>query len=211
MSLFGRAYGRNISGKMTINGEGVELKDVKSAIKNGIAYCTEDRKNAGLILSFDIKTNLTLAGLDKVSNKTIIDQNKEIRAAEEYIKKLDIKTSGLTQMAGNLSGGNQQKLILSKWTFVEPEILILDEPTRGIDVGAKYEIYLIINKLVSEGKSVIFISSELPEIIGMSDRVYVMSNGCMVGELKKGEATQESIMKCIMESQSKGAQKNGKN
>ncbi|MDD3818990.1 MAG: sugar ABC transporter ATP-binding protein [Actinomycetota bacterium] len=211
MSLFGKAYGRNISGKMMINGEKVELKDVKSAIKNGIAYCTEDRKNAGLILNFDIKTNLTLAGLEKVSNKTIIDQNKEIRMAEEYVNKLDIKTSGLTQIAGNLSGGNQQKLILSKWTFVEPDILILDEPTRGIDVGAKYEIYLIINKLVSEGKSVIFISSELPEIISMSDRVYVMSNGCVVGELQKGEATQESIMKCIMESLSQGAQKNGEN
>jgi putative multiple sugar transport system ATP-binding protein len=210
MSLFGRAYGRNISGKTMINGEEVELKDVRSAIKKGIAYCTEDRKSAGLILNFDIKTNLTLAGLDKVSNKTVINQNKEIRAAEEYVEKLNIKTSGLEQVAGNLSGGNQQKLILSKWTFVEPDILILDEPTRGIDVGAKYEIYLIINKLVSEGKSVIFISSELPEIISMSDRVFVMNNGRIVGELKRGEATQESIMKCIMESQSKGVQKNGK-
>lgn len=210
MSLFGRAYGRNITGKMIINGEEAELKNVRSAIKRRMAYCTEDRKSAGLILNFDIKTNLTLAGLDKVSNKTVINQNKEIRVAEEYVEKLNIKTSGLTQMAGNLSGGNQQKLILSKWTFVEPDILILDEPTRGIDVGAKYEIYLIINKLVSEGKSVIFISSELPEIISMSDRVFVMNKGCIVGELKKGEATQESIMKCIMESQSKGVQKNGK-
>lgn len=204
MSLFGKAYGRNISGKMIINGEEVELRDVKSAIKNGLAYCTEDRKSAGLILNFDIKTNLTLAGLDKVSDKTVIDQNKEVRSAEEYVKKLNIKTSGLMQVAVNLSGGNQQKLILSKWTFVEPDILILDEPTRGIDVGAKYEIYLIINKLVSEGKSVIFISSELPEIISMSDRIFVMNNGRIAGELKKGEATQESIMKCIMESQSKG-------
>ncbi len=211
MSLFGKAFGRNISGKTMINGKEVELKNVRSAIKSGIAYLTEDRKSAGLILNFDIKTNLTLAGLDKVSNKTVINQNKEIRAAEEYVGKLNIKTSGLTQIAGNLSGGNQQKLILSKWTFVEPDILILDEPTRGIDVGAKYEIYLIINKLVSEGKSVIFISSELPEIIGLSDRVFVMNNGRIVGELKKGEATQESIMKCIMDSQSKGVQKNGEN
>jgi len=211
MSLFGKAFGRNISGETIINGKEVELKNVRSAIKSGIAYLTEDRKSAGLILNFDIKTNITLAGLDKVSNKTVINQNKEIRAAEEYVGKLNIKTSGLTQIAGNLSGGNQQKLILSKWTFVEPDILILDEPTRGIDVGAKYEIYLIINKLVSEGKSVIFISSELPEIIGLSDRVFVMNNGRIVGELKKGEATQESIMKCIMDSQSKGVQKNGEN
>jgi len=206
MSIFGKAYGRNVSGQIIINGKEVNLKSIRSAIDHGIAYCTEDRKSAGLVLISDIKTNLTLAGLKKISKKTVIDQNKEVRVTEEYIKKLNIKTSGVLQKAGNLSGGNQQKLILSKWTFVEPEILILDEPTRGIDVGAKYEIYLIINKLVSEGKSVIFISSELPEIIGMSDRVFVMNKGRIAGELEASEATQESIMKCIMKSQSKGVQ-----
>ena len=206
MSIFGKAYGKNISGQIIINGKEVDFKNIRMAINNGIAYCTEDRKSAGLVLNSDIKTNLTLAGLDKISKRTVIDQNKEIRVSEEYIEKLNIKTSSVLQKAGNLSGGNQQKLILSKWTFVEPDILILDEPTRGIDVGAKYEIYLIINELVSEGKSVIFISSELPEIIGISDRVFVMSNGCIVGELKDNEATQESIMKYIMESQSKGVQ-----
>ena len=206
MSIFGRAYGRNVSGQIMINGKEVNLKNIRTAIDYGIAYCTEDRKSAGLVLISDVKTNLTLAGLKKISRKTVIDQNKEVRVTEEYIKKLNIKTSGVLQKAGNLSGGNQQKLILSKWTFVEPEILILDEPTRGIDVGAKYEIYLIINKLVSEGKSVIFISSELPEIIGMSDRVFVMNKGRIAGELEASEATQESIMKCIMKSQSKGVQ-----
>ena len=206
MSIFGKAYGKNISGQIIINGKEVDFKNIRMAINNGIVYCTEDRKSAGLVLNSDVKTNLTLAGLDKISKNAVIDQNKEIKVAEEYIEKLNIKTTGLMQRAGNLSGGNQQKLILSKWTFVEPDILILDEPTRGIDVGAKYEIYLIINRLVSEGKSVIFISSELPEIIGISDRVFVMSKGCIVGELKDNEATQESIMKCIMESQSKGVQ-----
>jgi putative multiple sugar transport system ATP-binding protein len=159
-----------------------------------------------LILNNDIKSNITLAGLDKISKNTVINENKEIVVAEEYIRKLNIKTSGIMQKAGNLSGGNQQKVILSKWAFVEPDVLILDEPTRGIDVGAKYEIYMIINKLASEGKSVILISSELPEIIGMSDRVFVMNKGRIVGELEMSEATQESIMRCIMKSQTKGGQ-----
>ncbi len=206
MSLFGKAYGKNISGQISINGKEVNLKNIRAAIDNGIAYSTEDRKTAGLILGSDIKSNITLAGLNKISKNTVINKNKEILVAQEYIKKLNIKTSGVNQIAGNLSGGNQQKLILSKWTFVEPDVLLLDEPTRGIDVGAKFEIYTIINELVAEGKSVIFISSELPEIIGMSDRVFVMSNGSIVGELKAGEATQESIMKCIMKSQSEGVQ-----
>lgn len=206
MSIFGKAYGKHITGKIIRNGKEVEVNNIRQAIKHGVAYCTEDRKSAGLILNSDVKSNITLAGLDKISKNTVINENKEIKVAEEYIKKLNIKTSGIMQKAGNLSGGNQQKLILSKWTFVEPDILILDEPTRGIDVGAKYEIYLIINKLVSEGKSVILISSELPEIIGMSDRVFVMNKGCIVGELEKSEATQESIMRCIMKSQNKGVQ-----
>jgi putative multiple sugar transport system ATP-binding protein len=206
MSIFGKAYGKRITGKILRDGKEVELNSIRQAIKHGIAYCTEDRKSAGLILIMDVKSNITLAGLDKISKSTVIDENKEIRVAEEYIKKLNIKTSGITQKAGNLSGGNQQKVILSKWAFVEPDILILDEPTRGIDVGAKYEIYMIINRLASEGKSVIFISSELPEIIGMSDRVFVMNKGAIIGELGMSEATQESIMRCIMKSQTKGVE-----
>ncbi|MGZ8549163.1 MAG: multiple monosaccharide ABC transporter ATP-binding protein [Chitinophagaceae bacterium] len=206
MSIFGKAYGKRITGKILRDGKEVELNSIRQAIKHGIAYCTEDRKSAGLILINDVKSNITLAGLDKISKSTVIDENKEIRVAEEYIKKLNIKTSGITQKAGNLSGGNQQKVILSKWAFVEPDILILDEPTRGIDVGAKYEIYMIINRLASEGKSVIFISSELPEIIGMSDRVFVMNKGAIIGELGMSEATQESIMRCIMKSQTKGVE-----
>lgn len=206
MSIFGKAYGKRITGKILRDGKEVELNSIRQAIKHGIAYCTEDRKSAGLILINDVKSNITLAGLDKISKSTVIDENKEIRVAEGYIKKLNIKTSGITQKAGNLSGGNQQKVILSKWAFVEPDILILDEPTRGIDVGAKYEIYMIINRLASEGKSVIFISSELPEIIGMSDRVFVMNKGTIIGELGMSEATQESIMRCIMKSQTKGVE-----
>lgn len=206
MSVFGKAYGKRITGKILRDGKEVELNSIRQAIKHGIAYCTEDRKSAGLILINDVKSNITLAGLDKISKSTVIDENKEIRVAEGYIKKLNIKTSGITQKAGNLSGGNQQKVILSKWAFVEPDILILDEPTRGIDVGAKYEIYMIINRLASEGKSVIFISSELPEIIGMSDRVFVMNKGTIIGELGMSEATQESIMRCIMKSQTKGVE-----
>jgi len=206
MSIFGKAYGKHITGKIVKDGKEVELNSIRQAINHGIAYCTEDRKSAGLILNSDVKSNITLAGLDKISKNTVIDENKEIVVAEEYIEQLNIRTSGITQKAGNLSGGNQQKLILSKWAFVAPDVLILDEPTRGIDVGAKYEIYMIINRLASEGKSVIFISSELPEIIGMSDRVFVMNKGCIVGELEMSEATQESIMGCIMESQNKGVQ-----
>ncbi len=199
MSVFGRSYGRNISGQTFKNGKEIHMKSVSDAIKNGLAYVTEDRKSAGLILMDDIKRNISLTGLDKISRRMIVDDNKEIRVGEEYRKKLNIKSSSILQKTGNLSGGNQQKVVLSKWIFSEPDILILDEPTRGIDVGAKYEIYTIINQLVSEGKSIIMISSELPEILGMCDRVYVMNEGHIVGELDKNEASQESIMKCIMQ------------
>ena len=206
MSIFGKSYGKHITGKLVKDGKHVELHNIKQAIRHGVAYCTEDRKAAGLILIQDIMSNITLPGLDKISKYSIIDENKEIRVAEEYRDKLNIRSSSIMQRAGDLSGGNQQKVVLSKWMFVEPDLLILDEPTRGIDVGAKYEIYTIINKLVAEGKSVVMISSELPEILGMSDRVYIMNGGTIVGEFDKKEATQESIMKCIMNNQAKGDQ-----
>ncbi len=198
MSVFGKAYGKHITGKAFKDGKEIHLHSIRQAIKEGVAYTTEDRKSAGLILINDIMFNITLAGLKKISKASVINNNEEIIVAEEYRKKLNIKSTGITQKAGNLSGGNQQKLVLSKWTFVQPDILILDEPTRGIDVGAKYEIYSIINNLVAEGKSVIFISSELPELLGMCDRIYVMNEGQIVGEFDKKEATQENIMKSIM-------------
>ncbi|MCM0649627.1 ATP-binding cassette domain-containing protein [Clostridium swellfunianum] len=200
MSIFGRAYGKHITGKIIKDGRELELKNVRQAIDNGLAYVTEDRKTAGLVLIDDIKRNISMAKLNKLSKSQIIDENKEIRVAEDYRKKLNIKSSSILQKTGNLSGGNQQKVVLSKWIFTDPEVLILDEPTRGIDVGAKYEIYTIINKLAEDGKAIIIISSELPEILGMCDRIYVMNEGRIVGELDNKDASQESIMKCIMQS-----------
>ena len=205
MSVFGKSYGQKISGTIRKEGRELKLKSVSDAIDNGIAYVTEDRKTAGLILIDDIKRNITLANLKNISKNFIVNDNQEIQISEEYRKKLNIKSSSILQRTGNLSGGNQQKVVLSKWIFSDPDILILDEPTRGIDVGAKYEIYSIINQLVSEGKSIIMISSELPEILGMSDRVYVMNEGALVGELNKTEASQESIMKCIMQNKRESA------
>ena len=200
MSIFGKAYGTRISGQIIKDGKPVELNTVRQAIEHGVAYLTEDRKNAGLILIDDIRHNITLPSLKKISRRMFIDENKEIMVAEEYRSKLAIKSSSILQKTGNLSGGNQQKVVLSKWIFARPDVLILDEPTRGIDVGAKYEIYTIINQLADEGKSIIFISSELPEILGMCDRIYVMNEGRIVGELSREEASSESIMKCIMQS-----------
>ena len=198
MSIFGRSYGTNISGELIINGQPVKLKSARDAIDYGIAYVTEDRKGNGLILSSSIKENTTLANMDGVSNKSVIDHDKEFQVAEEYRVKLKTKTPSVEQLVGNLSGGNQQKVLLAKWMFAGPDILILDEPTRGIDVGAKYEIYCIINELAKEGKSVIMISSELPEVLGMSDRIYVMNEGRIVGELDAADATQEKIMSMIV-------------
>ena len=203
MSVFGKSYGTNISGKLIINGEEVHLKNVRDAIDHKLAYVTEDRKGNGLILSNPIKINTTLANLDAVSSHTVIDKDKEYAVAVDYMEKLKTKCPTVEQNVGNLSGGNQQKVLLAKWMFADPDILILDEPTRGIDVGAKYEIYCIINQLVAAGKSVIMISSELPEVLGMSDRIYVMNEGKIVGEVSKEEATQEKIMSCILKS-SKG-------
>ena len=198
MSIFGKSYGTGITGVMKLNGQYVDFKTVREAIKAKIAYVTEDRKGNGLILTNPIKINTTLSNLDAVSEKNIIDKDKEYQVSVEYKEKLKTKTPSVEQNVGNLSGGNQQKVLLAKWMFAEPDVLILDEPTRGIDVGAKYEIYCIINELVAAGKSVVMISSELPETIGMSDRIYVMNEGKFVGELKQEEASQESIMACIM-------------
>ena len=204
MSIFGKSYGRNISGELYIDGKEVKLHSVQEAIEHKIAYVTEDRKDNGLILSNPIRVNTSLANLKGVSSHGVIDKDREVSVAEEYRKKLKTRCPSVEQNAGNLSGGNQQKVLLAKWMFAEPDILILDEPTRGIDVGAKYEIYCIINELVSAGKSVIMISSELPEILGMSDRIYIMNEGRIVGEVNAEETTQEAIMSRILNS-GKGA------
>lgn len=200
MSLFGRSYGTKISGRVRIRGEEVELTDINKAIKHGLAYVTEDRKNYGLILIDDIKRNITLSNLSAISKRGVVIDNEEIVQAESFRKKMNIKTPSILQKTGNLSGGNQQKVVLSKWIFAKPDILILDEPTRGIDVGAKYEIYSIINELAGEGKGVLLISSELPEILGMCDRIYIMSEGRITGELSRAEASQETIAKYMTKS-----------
>ncbi len=201
MSIFGQSYGTNFSGELKIDGKPVKLKKSEAdAIKHKIAYVTEDRKGNGLVLSQSIKVNTSLAHLDAISSHTVIDGDMEYAVAEEYRDKLKIKTPTVEQLVGNLSGGNQQKVLLAKWMFAEPDIMLLDEPTRGIDVGAKYEIYCIINELAAAGKSVVMISSELPEVLGLSDRIYIMNEGKMVGEMKGSEATQESIMAVILKS-----------
>lgn len=201
MSLFGKSYGSHISGEMYLKEKKVELNTVREAIRNKIAYVTEDRKGNGLILDNPICMNTTMAKMDKVSHLGKIDKDLEINVSKAYQEKLGTKCACVMQNVGNLSGGNQQKVLLSKWMFADPEIIILDEPTRGIDVGAKYEIYCIINELVKEGKSVVMISSELPELLGMCDRIYIMNEGKLVGEMPGVEATQEKIMAYIIKSE----------
>lgn len=200
MSIFGKAYGKNITGKIIKDGREITINNVRQAIDHGLAYVTEDRKTAGLILIEDIKHNISLSSLKKISKRLFINDEQENQAAVAYRKKLNIRSASIFHKIQNLSGGNQQKVVLAKWIFAGPDVLIMDEPTRGIDVGAKYEIYIIINQLAEEGKSIIFISSELPEILGICDRVYVMNDGRIVGELEREAASQESIMKCIMQS-----------
>jgi putative multiple sugar transport system ATP-binding protein len=194
LSLFGNPDGYQINGEMLIKGKMHRFKHPREAIRAGLAYVSEDRKGNGLILMQDIKQNVTLANLQEIANRSIVDENAEISIANEYKESINIKTPSIEQIVRNLSGGNQQKVSVAKWLFVKPNVLILDEPTRGIDVGAKFEIYTIMNRLVEEGMSIIMISSELPEILGMSDRVYVLSAGQITGELPIKEATQERIM-----------------
>lgn len=200
MSIFGKSIGKYEKGEIYIDGKEVNINSSKEAIDNKLAYVTEDRKTSGLILEQSIKNNITLSSLNKVSNKNVIDTDREMEVSKEYKNKLNIKAPDVLYKAGQLSGGNQQKIMLARWIFSEPEILILDEPTRGIDVGAKYEIYTIINELAREGKSIIIISSEMPEVIGMSDRVYVMNEGKIVKEIYKKDLSQENIMKSIIQS-----------
>lgn len=205
MSVFGKTYGQKISGTVKMNGKEVELKDVRTAIDNKLAYVSEDRKGNGLVLIDDIKRNMTMAALRNFFSKNgVVDSNEEIVKAEEYKKLINVKANSIDQAVGSLSGGNQQKVVLAKWMLTQPDVLILDEPTRGIDVGAKYEIYCVINDLAKAGKAVIIISSEMPEIIGTCDRTYVINEGQIAGELNHEELTQEKIMQCIMAHNRKG-------
>ncbi|WP_328324560.1 sugar ABC transporter ATP-binding protein [Kribbella sp. NBC_00382] len=194
MSIFGRSYGRNISGRLYMHGKQVRARTVAEAISNGIAYATEDRKRYGLNLIADVRTNVSAAALGKLSRAGWVNGNEEIKVAEDGRREMNIKTRTVMDAVGTLSGGNQQKVVLSKWLLTDPDVLILDEPTRGIDVGAKFEIYTIVNRLVAAGKAVVVISSELPELLGMCDRIYTLSAGRITGEMPAGEATQEGLM-----------------
>jgi putative multiple sugar transport system ATP-binding protein len=194
MSVFGRSYGVGISGRLVKDGQPIEVRTVQDAIRHRIAYATEDRKRYGLNLIEDIKRNVSAAGLASLARRGWVDDNEEYRVAEGFRREMNIKAPTVASVTGKLSGGNQQKVVLSKWIFTDPDVLILDEPTRGIDVGAKYEIYTIINRLADEGKAILVISSELPELLGICDRIYALSAGRITGEVDRAEATQERLM-----------------
>ena len=205
MSIFGRTYGQRISGEVLMHGQRVDTGTVGKAVARGLAYATEDRKTYGLNLIDTIKHNITIANLGGVSQAGVIDDLAELDAANDYRRRTNIRSSSVYQVTGNLSGGNQQKVVLSKWLFANPEVLILDEPTRGIDVGAKYEIYTIINQLAAQGKAILVISSEMPELLGITDRLYVMNEGRIVGEMPTAEASQEKIMRAIVRAEGKAS------
>lgn len=194
MSMFGKSYGSNITGSMHMHDKVITANDVSEAIDNGLAYVSEDRKDLGLDLLMTVKKNISLANLHGVADKGVIDFDKEVKIAEDYRTKMNIKTSSIETNVSNLSGGNQQKVVISKWLYTEPEVLFLDEPTRGIDVGAKYEIYTIIEEMSQQGKAVCIISSELPELLGMCDRIYTMNDGKITGEVLRKDANQEILM-----------------
>ena len=198
MSVFGRSYGKRASGLVFKDGKEIRTRTVPEAISHGIAYATEDRKHYGLNLMDDIARSVTLASLSKVSRVSIINEHEETVVAERFRKDMHIKAPSVKATTGNLSGGNQQKVVLSKWIFADPDVLILDEPTRGIDVGAKFEIYTIINALAAQGKAVIMISSELPELIGLCDRIYTLNEGRLTGEVAREDAEQETLMRYMM-------------
>ncbi|QUQ65495.1 sugar ABC transporter ATPase [Kutzneria sp. CA-103260] len=201
MSVFGRSYGRDISGRLVKDGREIQARTVREAVANGIAYVTEDRKRYGLNLIEDVKRNISAAGLRKLARRGWVNENEEHRIAGEFRRSMNIKVPTVNTAVGTLSGGNQQKVVLSKWIFTDPDVLILDEPTRGIDVGAKYEIYSIINGLADEGKAVLVISSELPELLGLCDRIYTLAAGRITGEVSREQATQERLMQHMTRNQ----------
>ena len=195
MSVFGRSYGRYAGGQVIKDGVEIRTRSVAEAVKHKIAYVTEDRKHYGLNLIDTINRNISLTALSKVARRGIVDEHEEQQVSEGFRKSMNIKAPTVFEPAGKLSGGNQQKVVLSKWIFAGPDVLILDEPTRGIDVGAKYEIYTVIDQLAAQGKAVVFISSELPELLGMCDRIYTMAAGRLTGEFSRAEASQEALMR----------------
>ncbi|MFI6318222.1 multiple monosaccharide ABC transporter ATP-binding protein [Nonomuraea sp. NPDC050556] len=190
MSVFGRSYGTHVTGRIFKDGAPIEVRTVQDAVRHGIAYATEDRKRYGLNLIDDVKHNISAASLKGVW----VDEGEEYRVAAAFRRDMNIKAPSVSSVVGKLSGGNQQKVVLSKWILTEPDVLILDEPTRGIDVGAKYEIYTIVNRLAAEGRAVLVISSELPELLGLCDRIYTLAEGRITGEVPRAEATQEGLM-----------------
>jgi len=196
-SIFGRTYGTYLGGQILLDGREVQIPNVQAAIARGISYVPEDRKVLGLNLLDNVKDTIVSAGIRRISRRTVIDPEAEIAAAEEYRKAMNIKSASINVGVSTLSGGNQQKVVLAKWMFTQPSLAILDEPTRGIDVGAKYEIYGLINRLADEGKGVIMISSELPELLGVCDRIYTVFEGRITGEMSAAEATQESLMRLM--------------
>jgi putative multiple sugar transport system ATP-binding protein len=201
MSVFGRSYGSSIRGKARLEGRDVDLGTVRKAIDHGLAYATEDRKGAGLVLGESITRNTSMANLAAVSKRWVMNELAESSVAVDFQARLRIRSPDVLQTVDKLSGGNQQKVVLAKWLFSDPKVLILDEPTRGIDVGAKYEIYAVVNQVVSEGRGVVMISSEMPELLGTCDRIYVMNEGRFVGEFPIAEASQEKIMHAIMKNE----------
>ncbi|WP_086664820.1 multiple monosaccharide ABC transporter ATP-binding protein [Lentzea kentuckyensis] len=201
MSVFGRSYGVGISGRVVKDGVEIDTRSVQAAIRHGLAYVSEDRKRYGLNLIEGVQRNVSAAALGKLSNRGWVNENEEYSVAERFRRSMGIRTPAVSTQVGTLSGGNQQKVVLAKWMFTDPDVLILDEPTRGIDVGAKYEIYSIINELAAQGKAVLVISSELPELLGLCDRVYALSEGRITGELDRAEATQERLMQYMTRGQ----------
>lgn len=209
MSVFGRSYGRHAGGTVLRDGAEIRTRTVPEAIRHGIAYVTEDRKHYGLNLIDTVKGNVSLAALGKLSRHGVVDEHEERRVAEGFRTSMNIRAPHIMEPVARLSGGNQQKVVLSKWIFAGPEVLILDEPTRGIDVGAKYEIYTVIDRLAAEGKAVVFISSELPELLGMCDRIYTMAAGRLTGEVSGAEADQETLMRLMTKDTRAGADRAG--
>jgi len=198
MSVFGRSWGRRIRGSAWMNGQQVDVSNVRRAIRAGLAYVTEDRKGLGLVLQDSIARNTSLSRLNGVSRLGVVDDAAESRVADDFRRQLGTRCTSVQQPVGDLSGGNQQKVVLAKWLFTNPELLILDEPTRGIDVGAKFEIYSLIAELAAQGRAILMVSSELPELLGMCDRLYLMNDGEFVGEMPAAGATQETVMHALL-------------
>lgn len=198
LSIFGKQYGSDITGEIYLRGEPKNFNRVKDAINSGLAYVTEDRKGNGLVLIDTVNRNISMSSLDRLTEKGIVNQHEEIKQATRFQKSLNIRTPSVHQIVNNLSGGNQQKVVVSKWLMTDPDVLILDEPTRGIDVGAKYEIYKLMNQIAKTGKAVIIISSDLPELIGMSDRIYALNEGVITGVIEKEDASEETVMEYML-------------